>query len=168
MAHFKRLTVKKIIFILTILALTGFISFDNNETTEPEFKIKISYIGLPHPVRTNYDIDNKRLTVYKTSYDNKNESFIDKEKRTFRKFDSEELIKFLQRTNWTEIPEKLETPTIDGFHYFVQIELENGNYTFDIDNTYHITFDSLFTICNDLVPTKKVKEQYYLPYSDWR
>lgn len=148
--------------------MTSFTLIDNSKPTYPKFKIKISYIGLPHSVTTNYDIDSERLKVYKTLYDSKRDSFVDREKQTYQKFDREKLVKFLQRTNWTEIPKKLVTPTIDGFNYSVQIETENENFTFDIDNTYHSTFDSLFTICNDLIPTKRGKKKYYLPYSDWR
>lgn len=46
--------------------------------------------------------------------------------------------------------------------------MEKTSYSFNIDNTYHPTFDSLFTICNNLIPTKKGKKKYYFPYSDWR
>ncbi len=147
---------------------TGFTSIDRQESADQSFKIDISYIGLIHPVTTKYSIDNNRLTVYQTIYDSKKDSFVDFNKTSFKKFDNAKLVSFLRRTDWKSIPGKLVTPTIDGYHYTVNIVMEKTSYSFDIDNTYHPTFDSLFTICNNLIPTKKEQKKYYLPYSDWR
>jgi hypothetical protein len=148
--------------------LTGFTLVDKQESNEQSFKVDISYIGLPNPVTTKYSIDNNRLLVFQTHYDSNKDSFVDFNKTSFKKFDKEKLVSFLKKTDWKSIPEKLVTPTIDGYHYTVSIVMENASYSFDIDNTYHPTFDSLFTICNKLIPTKKGQKKYYLPYSDWR
>ncbi len=159
---------KHLIFILTIFLLTGFTTTYRQEIDDQSFKIDISYIGLPHPVTTKYSIDNDRLTVCQTHYDSKKDSFVDFNKTSFKKFDKAKVLSFINRTDWKSIPEKLVTPTIDGYHYTVNIVMEKTSYSFDIDNTYHPTFDSLFTICNNLIPTKKGQKKYYLPYSDWR
>ncbi len=148
--------------------MTGFTTAYRQESADQSFKIDISYIGLPHPVTTKYSIDNNRLKVYQTHYDSKKDSFVDFNKTSFKKFDKAKLFSFLNRTDWKSIPEKLVTPTIDGYHYTVSIAMEKTSFSFDIDNTYHPTFDSLFTICNNLIPTKKGRKKYYLPYSDWR
>ena len=153
---------------MTILLSTGFTTADRQESADQSFKIDISYIGLPHPVTTKYSIDNNTLTVYQTHYDSKKDSFVDFNKKSIKKFDKAKLVSFLNRIDWKSIPEKLVTPTIDGYHYTVSIVMEKTSYSFDIDNTYHPTFDSLFTICNNLIPTKKGQRKYYLPYSDWR
>jgi hypothetical protein len=159
---------KHFIIILTILLSTGFTTADRQENADQSFKIEISYIGLPHPVTTKYSIDNNKLTVYQTHYDSQKDSFVDFNKTSFKKFDKTKLVSFLNRTDWKSIPEKLVTPTIDGYHYTVNIVMDKTSYSFDIDNTYHPTFDSLFTICTKLIPTKKGQKTYYLPYSDWR
>lgn len=159
---------KHLALILAILLSTGFISFDRQESADQNFKIDISYIGLPHPVTTKYSIDNNRLTVYQTRYDSKKDSFVEFNKASYEKFDRTKLVSFLKGANWKSIPEKLETPTIDGYHYAVNIVVEKSSYSFNIDNTYHPTFDSLFTICNKLIPTKRGQRKYYLPYSEWR
>ena len=145
---------------------TSFTTVDKQENSDQSFKIDISYIGLPDDVTTKYSIDNNRLTVYQIHYDSKKDSFVDFNKTSFEKFDKTKLVSFLNRTDWKSIPEKLVTPTIDGYHYTVSIIIEKTSYSFDIDNTYHPTFDSLFTICNELVPTNKGHQKYYLPYSD--
>lgn len=166
--HFKKTTLKQLIIILTILLSAGFTTVDRQESAGQSFKIDISYIGLPHPVTTKYSIDNNRLTVYQTRYDSKKESFVAFNKTSFKKFDKAKLFSFLNRTDWKSIPEKLVTPTIDGYHYTVSLVIEMTSYSFDIDNTYNATFDSLFTICNNLIPTKKGQKKYSLLYSDSR
>ncbi len=168
MRHFKKTTLKHLIIILTIILSTGFTTADRQERADQSFKIDISYIGLPHPVTTKYSIYNNSLRVYQTHYDSKKDSFVDFNKTSFKKFDKAKLLSFLNRTDWKSIPEKLVTPTIDGYHYTVSIVMEKASYSFDINNTYHPTFDSLFTICNNLIPTKKGQKKYFLPYSDWR
>jgi hypothetical protein len=151
-----------------VLLSTSFTTVDRKKNTDQSFKIDISYIGLPNPVTTKYSIDNNILTVCQTHYDSKKDSFVDFNKVSFKKFDKAKLVSFLNRTDWKSIPEKLVTPIIDGDYYTVSIVIEKTSYSFDIDNTYHTTFDSLFTICNELIPTKKGQKKYYLPYSDWR
>lgn len=159
-------TLKVLIIILSILLSTGFTTADRQEMAEQNFKIEISYAGLPSFTTTKYFIDNNILMVYLTRYNITKDSFIDFNKLSFQNFDKEKLISFLNRTNWASIPEKLVTPTIDGYQYSISIELDESSYSFYIDNTYHPTFDSLFTICNNIIPNKKVRKKYYLPYSN--
>jgi hypothetical protein len=164
--HFTRTTLKFLIFILTVFLFARITSFDGQEDSDQSFKVTISYIGLPNPMRTKYFIDDNKLEVCQTLYDSEKDSIVDIDKLSFRKYDKTKLLSFLKRNDWKNVPSKLITPTIDGFQYTVSIVIEKTSYSFDIDNTYHPIFDSLFTICSNLIPTKKGRKKYNLYYYD--
>jgi hypothetical protein len=150
---------KTLSILLTILFLTGF-TVDNN----PKFRVDILFNYLPDPTHINYRIDNKTLLVCNSQYDNKKNGLVDFNKSSYNKFDRHGIIKFLQKTDWESIPKKLVTPTIDGYQCIIKLEIENEKYDFTIDNTYHETIDSLFTICNKLIPDKQKQKEYYITY----
>ncbi|MES2396733.1 MAG: hypothetical protein V4549_12050, partial [Bacteroidota bacterium] len=113
------MTLKHLISILTIIFLTGFTPVDRQDNIDQNFKIEISYIGLPYPVTTKYSIDNNRLLVYQTHYDSNKGRFVDFNKTSFKKFDRAKVFTFLKKNDWKIIPKKLVKPTIDGYHYTV-------------------------------------------------
>lgn len=153
---------KKLISILLIMTLFAF----NSKTEKSEnFRVEISYIGLPGTVRTNYNIDNEKVIAFYSRYDFSNATHIPFDKLTITKYDNGKIYNFIKTTDWSLIPRKLVTPTIDGYRFDVTVQINKDTFNFEIDNTYHSTFDSLFTIAQDLIPdSKKKKRKYALPY----
>lgn len=149
--------------LLTIFLFTGFTNPPEKEY--PPFKIEIAYKDLPNPMTTEYSIDNKKMTLNNVLYDNKEASYQSVNKSTYKNFDREKLISFLKQTDWGSISSQFGTPTPDGYHYVVKIEINNQTYNFDIQNFYHPTFASLFKLCNDAIPDKEKRAKYHLPYN---
>jgi hypothetical protein len=156
---------RQIVIILTSLFLTSFTTDDRPKQTEQNFKIEISYIGLPGTERTNYYVDSNKIIVYFSRYDWSTKSHLEYDKLEITKFDRVKILTFLKQTDWASIPTNLVTETIDGYYYSVELEIGDKKFKFNIDNTYHQTFKNLFTLCNEFIPTKKDRQKYSLPYS---
>ncbi|MBK0403897.1 hypothetical protein I5M27_12955 [Adhaeribacter sp. BT258] len=151
---------KQLTFFLLIFVLTA---FNNSARNNTPFKVEIAYRALPDPMTTEYIIDNKKMYLNHVIYDNQEASYQSLNKSTYKDFDRDKIISFLTQTNWSDIPAQIGT-TAEGQHYIVKIEINNQVYNFDIRNTYHPTFASLFTICNEAIPSKEKREKYALPY----
>jgi len=153
--------------VKTLFSILGII-FLNTSTClhkENKCKVDISYTGLPSPITINYEITNSKIKVFEEFYNPDSHSIEYLNESVFKDINNSKLIEFLGRTKWDTIPSELITPTIDGYLLNVEIMHEDKNYQFNIDNTYHPTFDTLFTICNKLIPKKKVRRDYIIDYS---
>lgn len=151
---------RKIIVILSISLLTSAYSFQRAES----FEVRISITGLPSLIRTNYLVKDNQIKVFEEFYNPNYDSTSFRNVHIYHDIDQSLLTNFLKGINWDTIPKELITPTIDGYQLDVNIKLEGKEYHFIIDNTYHPTFDSLLTICNQMIPKKKVRNEYKLYY----
>ncbi len=155
---------KVVISILTFVTLTGIVSDSHKSDNEMKFKVEISYTPAINVETTEYRIDNNNLVVFYSLF-NPGENKLDyHDQLTFTEFDKNRILSFLKSTNWKTTPKELVTPNIDGYNYNVKIQMDKETYKFHHYNTYNVTFDSLFRICNDLIPTKKGKEDYWIGY----
>ena len=146
--------------------MTSFTSVVNPNASEQEFRIEISYIGLPDPITTKYEIDNEKLIVYKELYSNSVDKFEKHDVLEIKNFDRQKIVKFLNRTDWASLPKTMDNTVIDGYHYKVNLEVQGQKYEYKISNSYHATYDSLFSITTCLLPKKRMRKHYNLPYSD--
>ena len=151
---------KTIIAILSFLLLTSAYNFQKADS----FEVQISYIGLPNPITTNYLVKDNQIKVFEEFYNPNYDSTSFRNVHVYSDTDQSVLTDFLKRVDWDTIPKELITPTIDGYQFNVDIKLEGKKYHFNIDNSYHPTFDSLLTICNQMIPKKKVRNEYKLYY----
>lgn len=153
-----RRTLSYIIFLGFILTLCSSYSIQDS------FQVRLSLIYLPSPKRTIYELSEYNLKLYKEYYFPNKDSVKHVDKHAYKKLKTSTLTNYLNSQHWDTIPSELITPTIDGFNYHIDIQLSGQSYTFSIDNTYHPAFDSLFVLCNQLIPNRKVRENYSIYY----
>lgn len=153
-----------IISILTFVTFTGFVSDSHKSDNEMKFKVEISYSPAINVETTEYRIDNYKLVVFYSLYNPGENELNHHDELTFTKFDKNRILSFLKSTDWKTTPKKLVTPVIDGYNFSVTIQMDEETFKFHISNTYNVTFDSLFRICNKLIPTKKEQNDYWIGY----
>ena len=151
---------KMIISILSFLILTSANSFQQADN----YEVRISFIGLPSPITTNYLVNSSQIKVFEEFYNPNYDSTAFRNVHTYSNINQARLTSFLKGIDWDTVPKELITPSIDGYQFDVDIKIEGKEYHFNVDNTYYPTFDSLLTICNQLIPNKKTRKKYKIYY----
>ncbi len=157
---------KRLLILFSIFILTSSERIDKKDRSESNFRVDILYNRSHHFKKNKYSIDDNGILIYQTHLDIKKDSFVEFNRVFYKRYDKKRLVSFIKSVDWKSIPSKLEKTMIDGNGYTIDISIENETYSFHIHGVYNATFDSLFTICNELIPSKNGRKKYHINYDE--
>lgn len=144
---------------IIIILLFGSFCIPKTQTSN-EYSIHIIYLALPGFTHHDYSISGGKM-LYKNYIIglNRNAAF---DSIIYILKDPNKIESLIFSTNWSKIPNSIESSQIDGFNVKVRISRLNETFNFDISDSHIPEIDSLFKRCYLSLPNKKAKKNFKL------